>query len=109
MEAAVDQSEVPLIVHGVGEVDHRVEGGHGGFSERQVQQKIVGDGPHAFVSHNDPDHCEISYHGHDNYRTIRNGPEDNSPDWLHKLVPVHCAVIGVVRSGGPIWHVGGIK
>lgn len=102
MEAAVDRSEVPLVVHGVGEVDHRVEGGHGGFGERQVQQKIIGDGPHAFVRHNNPDHCQIAYHGHDNYTAVRNGPEHNSPDWLHKLVPVLGPVISVVGAGGPI-------
>lgn len=88
MEAAVDQSEVPLVVHSVCEVDDRVEGGHGGFSERQVQEKIVGDGPHAFVRHNNPDDCNITYHGHDNYTTVGNGPKHDSPDWLHKLVPV---------------------
>lgn len=102
MEAAVDQSEVPLVVHGVGEVDHRVEGGHGGFGECQVQQKVVGDSPHAFMCHNNPDHCKIAYHGHDYYTTVRNSPEDNSPDWLHKLVPVFGPVIGVVVVGGPI-------
>lgn len=107
VEAAVDQSEVPLVVHGVREVDHRVEGGHGGFGERQVQQKVVGDGPHAFMCHNNPDHSKIAHNRHNNYATVRNGPEDNSPDRLHKLVPVLGSVLGAV--GGPIWHVGGIK
>lgn len=109
VEAAVDQSEVPLVVHGVCEVDDRVEGRHWGFGKRQVQEEIVGDGPHAFMRHDNPDHCKIAYHGHDNYTTVRNGPEDNPPDGLHELVPVHRPVIGVVGAGGPIWRVGGIK
>lgn len=109
MEAAVDQSEVPLVVHGEREVDHRVESGHGGFGERQIEQKIVSDGPHAFVCHDNPDHGQISYHGYDDDTTVRNGPEDNSPNRLHKLVPVHGPVICVVGASGPIRHIRGIE
>jgi len=109
MEAAVAQSEVPLVVHSVREVDDRVKSGHGGFSERQVQQEIVGDGPHAFVRHNDPDHSNISYYGHENYATVCNGPEDDSPHWLHELVPVHGPVISIVGVEGPVWHIRGIE
>ncbi|KAG7222155.1 hypothetical protein INR49_016727 [Caranx melampygus] len=109
VETAVDQSEVPLIVHGVGEVDDRVEGGHGGFGERQVQQKIVGDCPHALVRYNNPDHCDITHDGHDNYTAVSDGPEDDPPDRLHELVPVYCPVIGVVVAGGPVWHISGVE
>ena len=88
VEAAVDQSEVPLVVHGVDEVDHRVEGGHRGFGERQVEEKIVGDGPHAFMRHDNPDHRNVAHHGHDDYTAVRDGPEDDPPDRLHELVPL---------------------
>ena len=108
VEAAVDQSEVPLVVHGVGEVDDRVEGGHGGFGERQVQQEIVGDGPHAFMRHDNPDHCNITYNGHNDYTTVRNGPEHDSPDWLNELVVV-ISPVSVIGAGGPIWRIGWIK
>lgn len=109
MEAAVDQPEVPVIVHRVDEVDHRVEGGHGGFSERQVQQKVVGDGPHALVRHDNPDDCQVAHQGHDHYATVSNGPQDDLPDRLHELVQVHGPVIGVVVARGPIRHRGGVK
>lgn len=36
MEAAIDQTEVPLVVHGVDKVDHRVERRHAGLSKGQV-------------------------------------------------------------------------
>lgn len=109
VEAAVDQSEVPLVVHRVREVDHRVEGGHGGFGERQVQQEIIGDGPHAFVRHDNPDHCEISHHGHDHYTAVRDGPEHDPPGRLDKLVPLRGPVTGVVGARVPIWRVGGVE
>lgn len=99
MEAAVGQSKVPLVVHCVGKVDHRVERRHGSFSERKVQEKIIGDRPHALVCHNYPDDGDIAYYGHNNYATVGNGPEDDFPDRLHKLVLVR----GVVKAGGPIW------
>lgn len=107
MEAAVDQSEIPLVVDRVGEVDHRVEGGHGGFGERQVQQEIVGDRPHAFVRHDDPDYRHVAHHGHDHYAAVRDGPEDDPPDRLHELVPVSRPVTGAVRVD--IWRLGRVK
>lgn len=109
VEAAVNQSEVPLIVHRVGKVDHRVEGGHGGFGERQVEQEIVGDGPHAFVRHNDPDHRHITDHRHHNDAAVGDGPQDDSPHRLHELVPVLGSVVGPVGTKGPVWHIGGIE
>lgn len=109
VKAAVDQAEVPLVVHGVDEVDHRVEGGHGGFGERQVQEEIVGDCPHAFVRHNNPNHRDIADHRHDDYTAVRNGPEDDSPDWLNKLVRVCGPVIGGVGAVGQIRHIGGVE
>lgn len=109
MESAVVESKVPLVVYGEGEVDHRVERGHGSFSKRQVQEKIVGDCPHAFVRHNNPDHCNVTYHGHDNYTTVGKGPKDDSPDWLHELVPIFGPVIGGVGAVGPRFHIGEIE
>lgn len=106
MEAAVVESKVPLVVHPVGEVDHRVECRHGRFGEREVQEKIIGDSPHAFVRHNNPDDCDVTYYGHDNYTAVGNGPEDDFPDRLHKLVPVNGPVIGIIGAAGPIWRIG---
>lgn len=36
VEAAVAWAEVPLVVNGIGEVDHGVERRHAGFGKRQV-------------------------------------------------------------------------
>lgn len=109
MEAAVDQSEVPLVVHRVDEVDNRVKAGHGGFSESQIQQKIVGDCPHAFVRHNDPDHRKITYNGHNHDTTVCESPEDDSPDWLYEVVPEISPVVHVIEAAGVIWHLGGTE
>lgn len=61
------------------------------------------------MSHNNPDDRDIAYHGYDNYTAVSNGPEDDSPNWLHKLVPVQGPVAGVVGGGGPVRHIGGIE
>lgn len=51
MEAAVNQTKVPLVVHGVDKVDHRVEGRHAGLSKGQVHLRGEGGGV-TRVTHN---------------------------------------------------------
>ena len=100
MEAAVDQPVVPVVVHRVREVDDRVQGRHGRLGERQVQQEIVGDGPHALVRHDDPDDDEVAHHGHHDDAAVGQTPEDDPPHRLDELVPVRRAV--GVRGVGPV-------
>lgn len=64
MEAAVTQAKVPVIVKRIDKVEKGVEGCHGNVGEGQVYDEIVGDGSHASVSKNDPDHGDVPCDGH---------------------------------------------
>ncbi len=86
MELAVNLSKVPLSVRGVNEVDERVEGGHRGVGERQVQQEIVGHGAHPFMGQNDPNNDEVSEHSDRQHEAVRDRPNRDAPRRLHELI-----------------------
>lgn len=86
MELAVDLSKVPLSVRGVNEVDERVEGGHRGVGERQVEQEIIGNGAHPFMSQNYPNNDEVSEHGNREHGAVRDRPDRDTPRRLHELI-----------------------
>ncbi|KAG7225830.1 hypothetical protein INR49_014351, partial [Caranx melampygus] len=86
VKPAVDFSEVPLSVRRVDEVDECVERGHRHVRESQVQQEIVGHGPHPFVRQNDPYHDQVAKDGHSQHGAVSHGPERDAPRRLHELV-----------------------
>lgn len=86
VKLAVEQPVVPLIVDGIGEVHHRVEGGHGGFGKSQVHQEVVGDGAHPLVSQDDPHHHHVPHHRHHHDEGVGDSPQGHLPRGLHKLV-----------------------
>jgi len=94
VKLAVEQPVVPLIVDGVGEVHHRVEGRHGGFGESQVDQEIVGDGAHPLVSQDDPHHHHVPHHRRHHDEGVGDSPQGHLPRGLHELV---CE--GLVQGG----------
>lgn len=99
VEPAVDVPEVPLSVRRVDEVDERVEGGHGRVGESQIQQEVVGDGPHPFVRQNNPNDDQVAENSHSQHRDIRHGPERDAPRRLHELVGQNPGCVGPV----PVW------
>lgn len=86
VEPAVHLSEVPLSMSRVDEVDERVESGHGHIGESQVQQEIVGDGPHPLVRQDNPDDDQVSEHRHGQHGAVRHRPQRDAPRRLHELV-----------------------
>lgn len=74
VKAAVHQPEVPLVVHGIDEVDNGVEGRHRRFSKREVQQKIVGHSSHSFMRHNNPYYYDVPHQRHSNHATVGECP-----------------------------------
>lgn len=86
MELAVHFSKVPLSVRGVNEVDERVEGGHRGVGERQVEQEIVGNGAHPFMGQNYPYNDDVSEHGDREHGAVRDRPDRDTPRRLHELI-----------------------
>lgn len=61
----------------IDKVKKSVEGCHGYIREGQVYNEIVGDGPHAPVSQDDPDHCDVPGDGHQNDDGVSYGPESH--------------------------------
>lgn len=74
-----------------------------------IYQKVVGDGPHAFVRQNDPDNYDVSDHGHRYDGAVGDGPKRHLPGGLDEAVGVAaevnrrdgCSVLGG-RSGGVV-------
>lgn len=61
-------------------------------------QKVVGDGPHAFVRQNNPNDNKIPDHRHGNDAAISHSPECDLPHRLDELVEAVAAVRGRVGS-----------
>ena len=77
MESAVAQPKVPIVMERVHKVNQGVECGHGHVGEGQVDYEVVGDGPHASVSEDDPDHGDVPGHRDQDYQRVGNGPESH--------------------------------
>lgn len=65
---------------GIDKVEKGVEGCHGNVREGQVYNEVVGDSPHASVSQNNPDHCDITSDGHQDDEGVGYGPESHLRD-----------------------------
>lgn len=83
---AVGLSKVPISVGCIHKIDQSVERGHRPVRKRQVEQKVIGDSSHAFVSQNDPHHDEIPEHCDPEDGAVRHGPQGDAPRRLHELV-----------------------
>lgn len=70
-------------------------------------QKVIGDGPHAFMRQNNPDDHHVTDHGHRNDAAVSDSPECDLPHRLDELVEAVAAVNGGVRPVGGV-KVGGI-
>lgn len=86
VETAVSLSKIPLAVQCIDEVDEGIESSHGGIREGQVHQEVIGHGPHALMSQDDPDDNEISKNSHCHHTAICQRPQGDAPGGLHKLV-----------------------
>lgn len=65
-----------------------------------IYQKVVGDGPHAFVRQDDPDDHDVSDHGHRYDGAVGDGPQRHLPGRLDQAVGVAAEVHR--RDGGSV-------
>lgn len=61
----------------VDKVKKGVKGRHGHVREGQVDDEIVGYGPHASVSQDDPDHRDVPGDRHQDDEGVGDGPESH--------------------------------
>lgn len=60
---------------------HKVKKGvkarHGNIRESQVDNEVIGHSPHAPVSEDNPDHCDVPSDGHQDDEGVRYSPESH--------------------------------
>ena len=61
----------------IDKVKKGVEGCHGDVGEGQVNNEVVGYGPHASVSEDNPDDCDISSDGHQDDQGVGYSPQSH--------------------------------
>lgn len=61
----------------IDKVKKSVEGCHGNVREGQVDNEVVGYGPHAPVSENNPDHCDVTSDGHQDDEGVCYSPQSH--------------------------------
>lgn len=66
-ELAIQVTEWPMTSGHVDEVEHRVEDRYQGVGRCQVDQEVVGHGPHALVGEYDPNDDGVATDGHQNH------------------------------------------
>lgn len=59
----------------INKVKKSVESCHRNVREGQVDDEVVGNGPHAPVSENNPDHCYIASDGHQDDEGVGYSPQ----------------------------------
>lgn len=61
----------------IDEVEEGVKRCHGGIRKGQVDDEVVGYGPHASVSEDDPDHSDVPGDGHQDDEGVGDGPQSH--------------------------------
>lgn len=77
LKPAVTQAKVPVIVKRIHKVKKGVKARHGNVRESQVDNEVIGHSPHAPVSEDNPDHCDVPSDGHQDDEGVRYTPESH--------------------------------
>lgn len=77
LKAAVAQAKVPVVVKRVNKVKESVERRHGNVREGQVDDEVISHSPHASVSQNDPDDCDVPCDGHQDDEGVSYRPQSH--------------------------------
>lgn len=77
--------KIPDIVTGIDKIEDGVEGGHQQVGKSQVNDEVIGGGPHPPVRQDNPDDGDIANDGCDNDEGVGDGPQSDPPSWLGEL------------------------
>jgi len=77
LKSAVTQAKIPVVVKRIDKVKKSVRGCHGYIRKGQVDDKVIGYGPHASVSKDNPDYCDIPSDGHQDDERVGYSPESH--------------------------------
>lgn len=100
-------TKIPDIVTGIDKIEDGVESGHQQVRKSQVNDEVIGSGPHSPVCQNNPDDGGIAHDGCDNDEGVGDGPQSNPPSRLGEL---GCRrPVAAVLEGVSLRNVAGVK
>ncbi len=81
---------------------------HSCLQRKHTHQEVIGDGPHAFMRQNNPNHHYVTNHRHRNDAAISDSPQRDLPHRLDELVEAVAGVRGDVCPVGGV-ELGGVE
>lgn len=78
-------AKIPDVVTGVNKIEDGIESGHQQIRKGQINDEVIGSGPHSPVRKNNPDDGDVANDGCDNDEGIGDSPQSDLPSRLGEL------------------------